>query len=73
MATAGAGDVLTGICAALLAQRGGSGGTGERARLGVFLHAFAADLAAAELGETSLLATDIVRTGLLRLFRRWER
>jgi hydroxyethylthiazole kinase-like uncharacterized protein yjeF len=73
MATAGAGDVLTGICAALLAQRGGHGGTGERARLAVFLHAFAGDLAAAEVGETPLVATDLVRTGLPRLFRRWER
>jgi hydroxyethylthiazole kinase-like uncharacterized protein yjeF len=73
MASAGSGDVLTGICAALLAQRGGHGGTGERARLAVFLHAFAGDLAAAELGETALIATDLIRTGLPRLFRRWER
>jgi NAD(P)H-hydrate epimerase len=73
MATAGAGDVLTGICAALLARRGGTGGTGERARLAVFLHAFAGDLAAAELGETPLIATDIARTGLPRLFHRIQR
>ena len=73
MATAGAGDVLTGIAAALLARRGGAGGTGERARLAVFLHAFAGDLAAAELGETSLIATDLVRVGLPRVFRRWGR
>jgi NAD(P)H-hydrate epimerase len=73
MATAGSGDVLTGILAAVLGRRSGPGGTGERARLAVFLHAFAGDLAAAELGETSLIATDIVRTGLPRLFRRWDR
>jgi len=73
MATAGAGDVLTGILAAVLARRGGPGGTGERARLGVFLHAFAGDLAAAELSETALVATDIVRVGLPQLFRRWDR
>src|SRR5439155_23011409 len=73
MATAGAGDVLTGIAAAVLARRGGTGGTGERARLAVFLHAFAGDLAAEELGETPLVATDIARTGLPRLFRRWGR
>ena len=73
MATAGAGDVLTGIAAALLARRGGVGGTAERARLAVFLHAMAGDLAAAELGETPLIASDIVRTGLPRLFRRWQR
>ena len=73
MATAGSGDVLTGIAAALLARRGGSGGTAERARLAVFIHAFAGDLAAAELGETSLIASDIFRTGLPRLFKRWAR
>jgi NAD(P)H-hydrate epimerase len=73
MATAGTGDVLTGIAAAVLARRGGVGGTGERARLAVFLHAFAGDLAAAEVGETPLVATDIARVGLPRLFRRWGR
>ena len=73
MATAGAGDVLTGIAAAVLARRGGQGGTFDRARLAVFLHAFAGDLAAQELGETPLIATDIARVGLPRLFRRWER
>jgi NAD(P)H-hydrate epimerase len=73
MATAGSGDVLTGIAAAVLARRGGVGGTGERARLAVFLHAFAGDLAAAEVGETPLVASDIVRIGLPRLFRRWSR
>lgn len=73
MATAGAGDILTGIAAALFARRFGVGGTAERARLAVFLHAMAGDLAAAELGETALIATDIVRTGLPRLFRRWQR
>lgn len=73
MATAGAGDVLTGIAAAVLARRGGAGGSGDRARLAVFLHAFAGDLAAQEMGETSLIATDIARVGLPRLFRRWER
>ena len=73
MATGGSGDVLTGIAAAVLGRRGGQGGTGDRARLAVFLHAFAGDLAAAELSETALIATDIARVGLPRLFRRWER
>ena len=73
MAKAGAGDVLTGIAAALLARRGGAGGTGERARLAVFLHAFAGDLAAAEVSETALIATDLMRVGLPRVFRRWGR
>ncbi|MGZ6142661.1 MAG: NAD(P)H-hydrate dehydratase [Myxococcales bacterium] len=70
MATAGAGDVLTGIAAAVLARRGGQGGTGDRARLAVFLHAAAGDLAAAALSETALIATDIARVGLPGLFRR---
>jgi hydroxyethylthiazole kinase-like uncharacterized protein yjeF len=73
MATAGSGDVLTGIAAAVLARRGGAGGTGERARLAVFLHAFAGDLAAAEVSETALIATDLARVGLPRVFRRWGR
>ena len=73
MATAGAGDVLSGIAAALLARRSAPGGTADRARLAVWLHATAGDLAAAELGETPLVATDLVRTGLPRLFRRWGR
>jgi len=73
MATAGSGDVLTGIAGAMLARRGGMGGTAERARLAVFLHATAGDLAASEMGETPLVATDIARTGLPRLFRRWGR
>lgn len=57
MATAGSGDVLTGIVSALLAR----GYTAlEAARLGTFLHGFAGDLAAAELGEESLTASDII-------------
>jgi len=73
MATAGAGDVLTGIAGGVLARRSGAGGIGERARLAVVLHALAGDLAARRTGEAGLLAGDIHRTGLLRLFRRWRR
>jgi NAD(P)H-hydrate epimerase len=73
MATAGSGDVLTGIAAAVFARRGGIGGTAERARLAVGLHALAGDLAAAEVGQTALVASDISRIGLPRLFRRWSR
>jgi hypothetical protein len=39
----------------------------------VVLHALAGDEAAAWVGETPLVATDIVRVGLPRLFRRWQR
>ena len=73
MATAGAGDVLTGIAAAVLGRRSGAGGTGERARLAVLLHALGGDLAARRTGQAGLVAHDIARTGLLRLFRRWKR
>ena len=57
MASAGSGDVLTGIITALLAQRY----TALNAcRLGVFLHGLAGDIAASELGETSVMASDII-------------
>ena len=73
MATAGSGDVLTGIAAALLGRRGGSGGTGERARLAVYLHGLAGDLAAAEVGQAPQIATDLSRLGLPRAFLRFGR
>lgn len=57
MATAGSGDVLTGILAGLLA-RGYT--TEEACRLGVYLHGMAGDIARDELGEESLMASDIV-------------
>jgi NAD(P)H-hydrate epimerase len=55
MATAGSGDVLTGIIAGLLAQ---GLNTWRAARLGVALHAQAGD-AAAKDGEAGLLASDL--------------
>jgi NAD(P)H-hydrate epimerase len=57
MATGGSGDVLTGVLGALLASLGDPLAA---ARLGVFVHATAGDLAAAELGETALAAGDLV-------------
>lgn len=57
MATAGSGDVLTGIITGLLAQ---GYSPFDAARLGVFLHGLAGDIAAAELSEYSLIASDIV-------------
>jgi len=56
MATGGSGDVLTGILAALLGQ---GYQPFDGACLGVYLHGTAGDLAAAVLGETSLIAGDI--------------
>ncbi len=57
MATAGSGDVLTGIIVSLLAQ-GYSALTA--CSLGVYLHGLAGDLAAAQLTEYSLTASDII-------------
>ena len=57
MGTAGSGDVLTGIAAALLAQ----GLTvPQAARLAVYLHGVAGDQAAAIKGERALMAGDII-------------
>lgn len=58
MATAGSGDVLTGILTGLLA-RGYK--PQDACIVGVYLHGLAGDLAAQDLGEESLLASDIVR------------
>jgi NAD(P)H-hydrate epimerase len=57
MATAGSGDVLSGILLALLA---GGLPPFEAALLGAYLHGLAGDLAADEMGETSLIAGDIL-------------
>ena len=57
MATGGAGDVLTGLIGALLAQ---AFEPSAAARLGVFLHGLAGDLAAAQVGERSLSASDLI-------------
>ena len=58
MATAGSGDVLTGILTGLLAQGYSSK---EASILGVYLHGLAGDLAAREVkGEEALIASDIV-------------
>ena len=56
MATAGSGDVLTGILSALLAQKYPPL---ETALFGVFIHGLAGDIAAGELGQESVMAGDI--------------
>lgn len=69
MATGGSGDVLTGLISALACQ----GLTPfDAARLGVFLHGLAGDLAADELGQESLIASDLIRF-LPRAFREYRR
>jgi NAD(P)H-hydrate epimerase len=58
MATAGSGDVLTGIITGLLAR----GYNQENAcMIGMYLHGLAGDIAARELGEESVIASDLIQ------------
>ena len=57
MATGGSGDVLTGVIAALIAQKMKPF---EAAALGTYIHGLAGDAAAETLGEYSLMASDII-------------
>jgi NAD(P)H-hydrate epimerase len=58
MATGGTGDVLTGLITALLAQ---GMAPFDAARLGAHLHGLAGDLAALELSQPGLIASDLPR------------
>jgi NAD(P)H-hydrate epimerase len=57
MATAGSGDVLTGVIAAFLGQ-----GLNplDASLLGVYLHGLSGDIAASKKGMHSLIASDII-------------
>lgn len=57
MATAGSGDVLSGIIGSLVVQ---GFPVFESAKMGVYLHGLAGDLAAKKYGEYSLIAGDII-------------
>jgi NAD(P)H-hydrate epimerase len=57
MATGGTGDVLTGIIAALIGQKLDAF---DAAVLGAHVHGLAGDLAAAELGQVSMTAADLL-------------
>ena len=65
MATGGSGDVLTGLIAALVGQ---GLEPFAAAQLGTHLHGLAGDLARDELGEVSLIASDLLAY-LARAFR----
>lgn len=57
MATAGSGDVLTGMILSLLAQ----GYSSENAAVtAVYLHGLAGDIAAGKIGFESIIASDVV-------------
>ena len=57
MATAGSGDVLTGIITSLLAQ----GYSPENAaKFGVYLHGFSGDIAAEKISQEALIAGDLI-------------
>jgi NAD(P)H-hydrate epimerase len=68
MAKGGSGDVLTGCVAGLMAQ---GLPAGAAARLGVFVHGLAGDVAAGRTGEMALLPRDIL-SGLPTAFRRLD-
>jgi NAD(P)H-hydrate epimerase len=57
MATGGSGDVLTGIITALLCQ---GLEPFDAARLGVHVHGLAGDLASEDLGQVSMIASDLI-------------
>ena len=57
MATAGSGDVLTGIIVSLLGQGLKSF---DALKLGVFIHGLSGDLGIKDIGEYSLIASDII-------------
>ncbi len=57
MACGGTGDVLCGVVAALLAQ---GLPPGAAARLGVYVHGLAGDMAAAEKTQRAMMARDLI-------------
>ncbi len=69
MAKGGSGDVLTGIITALLSQ---SYSPEVAARLGVYLHGYAGDLAAGLFSEEAMLAGDLISC-LGKAFLDWKK
>ena len=60
MATAGSGDVLSGVLAGLICQFKQHQKLDAILQAGIFCHGYAGDLAAEEMGEISLTASDIL-------------
>jgi NAD(P)H-hydrate epimerase len=69
LASAGSGDILTGIIGSLLCQ---GMGLMESAVCGVFIHGLAADIMVKETSRTSLIATDLLE-GIKNVFLQIER
>jgi hydroxyethylthiazole kinase-like uncharacterized protein yjeF len=59
MATAGSGDVLAGLTAAYLTQVAGDFTAYRAARAAVFVHGHAGDMAAKDLGQRGIVASDL--------------
>ena len=75
MATAGSGDVLTGITAAMLfAVRSGKGRGLSAAQAAALIHALAGDACREQCGERSMIAGDLIREAgrILRLLQEKE-
>ncbi len=69
MATGGAGDVLSGVCGALLAQ---GLAPADAASVAVYAHGLAGDLEQEWRGELGLVASDLI-SGLTSVWARWNR
>ncbi len=69
LASAGTGDILTGIIGSLLSQ---GMGLMESAVCGVYIHGLAADIMVKETSRTSLIATDLLE-GIKRVFLEIEK
>jgi hydroxyethylthiazole kinase-like uncharacterized protein yjeF len=69
LATAGTGDILTGIIGALLAQ---GVKLNEAAVCGAFIHGMASDIMAESTGKTSQIASDLLE-GIKKVFLRIEK
>jgi NAD(P)H-hydrate epimerase len=69
MASGGTGDVLAGLCGALLA---GGAPAAEAAKVAAWVHGAAGDLAAAQLGQRGMLASDLGEA-IGQVWARWSR